>query len=395
MEPIQNKVINLLQEIHNICEQLNISYILGGTTAEEAALFGELPNGRYTATVYMTLKDFVQFREYVNANRVEDRVIEGMDNSSYFPGFYFHYVDKNTTYYNYNYGNSYKCNGIHVKITILKKFSNSKKVKKLIRKEKSFSFNSYKFNRKLSARNRARKFFMGIRLLFARKSIASNIYNRSMKAYMEDKDFVMNYGILDSKKAKLIKYPSYLLTGRVTAELCGHTFYVPQNIEQHIKLIMGRKPLENLPEQINNSTVIISDIIPYEEYLTDMKQRNSIAGLRQKIKKNDKMHGAVTYFIRKDWKIMECVNARLDLINEYMPQKESLIKAYQSGDFDSLTELLTDYDEQARHHLSQTGMSIYFDKEIFDIYLVWLGRNYGARIAGRMRKSVPKEWKKG
>lgn len=395
MDPIQNKVINLLQEIHDTCEQLNISYILGGTTAEEAALFGTLPNGRYTATVYMTLKDFVQFREYINANKTEDRAVEGMDNNCRFPGFYFNYVDKNTTYYNYNFGDSYKCNGIHVKITILKKFSNSKKIKKLIQKEKSFSFNSYKYNRKLSAKNRCRKFFMGIRLLFARKSTAYNIYNRSMKAYMEDKSFVMNYGILDGKKAKLIKYPSYLLTGRTEAELCGHTFYVPQNIEMHIKLIMGRKPLEKLPEQINNTTVVMSDIIPYEEYMTDMKERDRIAKLRQRIRRNDKMHGAVTYFIRKDWKIMECVNARLDLIKEYAPLKSQLIEAYQRGDFEELTEFFADYDEQARYHLSQTGMSIYFDKEIFDIYLLVLGKNHGAKIASKMRKSVPKEWKKG
>lgn len=395
MDPIQNKVINLLQEIHDTCEQLNISYILGGTTAEEAALFGILPNGRYTATVYMPLKDFVKFREYVDLNRAEDRVIEGMDNNSRFPGFYFHYVDKNTTYYNYNYGDSYICNGIHVKITILKKFSNSKKIKKLIRKEKSFTFNSYKYNRKLSAKNRFRKIFTGIRLLFARKSIAKNIYNRSMNAYMEEKSFVLNYGVLDAKKAKLIKYPSYLLTGRTKTELCGHNFYVPQNIEMHVKLIMGRKPLETLPEQINNTTVIMSDIIPYDEYMTDMKERVRIAKLRQRIRRNDNMHGAVTYFIHKDWKIMECVNARLYLIKEYLPLKEQLVDAYQKGDFEMLTELLTNYDEQARQHLSKTGMSIYFDKEIFDIYLIWLGKNYGAKIAAKMRKSVPKEWKKG
>lgn len=395
MDPIQNKVINLLQEIHNTCEQLNISYILGGTTAEEAALFGILPNGRYTATVYMTLKDFVQFREYINNNRTEDRAIEGMDNNCYFPGFYFHYVDKNTTYYNYNYGNSYKCNGIRVKITILKKFSNSKKIKKLIKKEKSYYFNSYKYKRKLSARNRSRKFFMGIRLLFARKSIAKKIYNRSFNAYMEDRSFVMNYGVLDGKKAKLIKYPSYLLTGRTQAELCGHSFYVPQDIEMHIKLVLGRKPLENLPEQINNTTVVVSDIISYEEYMTDMKGRYRIARLRQKIWKNDQMHGAVTYFIRKDWKIMECVNARLDLIKEYIPQKEQIIESYQNGDFERLTEIFTSYDELARQHLFHTGMAIYFDEEIFDIYLVCLGKNYGAKIASKMRRSVPKEWKKG
>lgn len=393
MDPIQSKVIDLLQEIHNTCEQLNISYILGGNTAEEAECFGKLTPGRYTATVYITLKDFLAFREYVKANRHDDRIIEGMDNNSRFPGFFFHYADKNTTYYDYNYGDSYIYNGIRIRIEILRKFTASKKAGRLKKKERAFAFNSYRFKRKLSVKNTLAKWGMGFRLAFARKSIARKLYNKCLDLYMEDKDFVMNYGIFNKRKTKLVKYPSYLLTGRKTAELEGHSFYVPQDLELHTKIALGRKPLEQLPEQINNSSVVVSDIISYEEYMKDMSKRRKIAKMRQSLWRTDQMHGAVTYFIRKDWKIMLCVNARLDLIKEYMPVKNQIIELYSKGDFEGLTELLADYDEQVRYHLSKTGMTIFFDKEIFDIYLVWLTQNNGARLVGKMRKSVPKEWK--
>lgn len=343
----------------------------------------------------MTLKDFLVFRTYIEDNRSSDRIIEGLDNNSRFPGFYFHYVDKNTTYYNYNFGDTYVYNGIRVKIEILRKYSASKKINKIRKEERAFAFNSYKYKRKLSAQNTLRKWGMGLRLIFARKKIAKKLYKRCVKAYSIEDSFVMNYGIPNKKKTALIKYPSYLLGGRELVDFEGYSLYVPQNIEKHIKITLGRKPLEKLSEQVNNTSVLVSDIIPYEEYFGDMKQRKKIALMRQKLWITDQMHGAVTYFVRRDWKKMLCVNARLDLMGEYMPLKDQIIEAYSKYDMELLGDLLAKYDEEARYHLAQTGITIYFDKDIFNIYMVWLGANYGAKLVKKMRKSVPKEWKKG
>ena len=394
MDAIQNKVIGLLQEIHDICEQLNIQYVLGGITAEEAKNFGCLTPGRYTATVYMTLKDFLVFKTYIEDNRSDDRVIEGLNNNNRFPGFYFHYIDKNTTYYNYNFGDSYVYNGIGIKIEILRKFSASKKIKRLRKRERAFAFNSYKYKRKLSVKNALLKWGMGIRLTFARRSIASGLYSDCIKAYSIEEDFVMNYGIINKKRIGLIKYPSYLLTARELVQFEGHSLYVPNDIVKHIKIALGRNPLEKLPEQVNNMSVVTSDIIPYDTYITDIKSRKKISGMRQNLWKTDQMHGAVTYFVRKDWKIMLCVNSRLDLIDKYMPLKNQIIELYSRYDMEGLAEVLSEYDEQARYHLSQTGMTIYFDKDIFNIYMAWLLANHGSKIVKKMRKRVPKEWKK-
>lgn len=394
MDCNQNKLLDLLQEIHDTCEKLNILYVLGGITAEEADIHGCLPPEKYTAVVYMTLKDFICFRDYVNSNMSDNRVIEGLDNNKRFPGFFFRYVDKNTTYYNYNDGNTYIHNGIHVRIEILKRYFSPKKTKKLVSRERGFAFNSYRYRRKISFKSNILKLWTGFKLIFARDIMAKRLYNDCVKKYMENKDFVLNYGVYNRKRTKLVKYPSYLLTGRRLVDFEGHKLYVPMDLSVHTGAVLGRMPSDAPLEPVNNSTVVISDITPYGEYITDLRSRQQTARLRRKIRFADKMHGAVTYHIRKDWKIMQAVNARLDMINAYMPRKEEILSLYSKGDFEGLTTILEEYDIVTREHLSKAGMTIYFDKDIFDVYLAWLSHNSQGKLVRKMNKSIPKEWKK-
>ncbi len=394
MDCNQSKLLDLLQEIHDTCEKLNTLYVLGHATAEEADIHGLLPQDKCTAVVYMTLKDFVVFKEYVEANMSDDRIIEGLHNNKRFPGFFFKYVDKNTTYYDYNSGNTYIHNGIHVRIEILRKFYSPKKIKKLVSRERGFAFNSYRYKRKISFKSNVLKLWTGFKLIFARDIMAKRLYNDCVKKYMDNKEFVLNYGIFNRKRTKLVKYPSYQLTGRRLVEFEGHSLYVPMDIDMHTNAVLGRTPSTEPFTPANNSTVVISDITPYSEYIIDLKGRHKTARLRKKIRMADKMHGTVTYHIRKDWKIMQAVNARLDMINIYMPRKEEILSLYSHGDFEGLTTVFEEYDVAVREHLSKAKMTLYFDKDIFDVYLAWLSRNSQGKLARKMNKSIPKEWKK-
>lgn len=393
MDANQNKLINLLKEIHDICEKENLLYVLGGVTAKEAGVYGELAPDRYTAVVYMTVKDFMSFKKYVEDNRSEDRIIEGLHNNDRFPGFFFKYVDKTTTYYNYNYGNTYKHNGIQIRIELLRKYYAPKKIKKLVSRERGFAFNSYRYKRKISFKSRLLKWGTGVKLFFARACMAKKLYNDCLKKYTDNRDFVMDYGIYNRKRTKLVKYPSYLLTGRVSASLCGQNFYVPKDLEIHSKIVFGKNVMDKPLEPVNNSTVLISDITPYSEYITDLKERYKTARLRKRIRRDDKLHGAVTYHIRKDWKIMQAVNARLDIINLYKSRKEEIISLYKQGNFDELTNVFEEYDAMVREHYHSAKMTLYFDKDIHDIYLAWLRINSNGKFAGRINRAIPKQWK--
>ena len=392
MDVVQSKIVSLLQEIHNTCEKLEIEYILGGFTAEEATCFNRFTPGRYTATVYMTLNDLMKFRDFVKENLDETRVVEGLNNNSRMPGFFFRYVDKTTTFYDYKYGNTYRFNGIHVRIEILRRYRKSNKIKRLKNSERGFAFNSYRYRRILGFKSLMSKWEMGIRLLFGRKSAAKSLYKRCCKAYMEGEDFATHYMLFNRKKNKMVKYPSYMLHGRKLVEFEGVKLYVPYSIQQHTALLAEREPVEKLQEGINNPSIIVSDVIPYEEYITEKKSRKKVAALRQRIFYSDIAHGYVTYFIKKDWKIMLCVNERLDLIQKYAPIKKEIIDAYAHCKFDRLSELLAEYDEKLKYHLDKTGMTIYFDKEIYDIYVAWMAHK-GESTVG-ITKSIPKEWKK-
>ena len=393
MDSNQNKLLNLLQEIHDVCEKLNILYVLGGVTAEEADVFGTLAPDRYTAVVYMTLKDFCEFKRYISYNKEEERIIEGLDINSRFPGFFFRYVDKNTTYYDYNFGNTYICNGINVRIEILRKYYSPKKQKKLVNRERGFAFNSYRYNRKISSKSNALKISTGFKLFFARKKIAKKLYSDCMDKYMITKEFVPCYGVYNRKRTKLVKYPTYLLTGRRKVNFEGHELFVPKDISMHTNIVLGRAVVSTSYEPINNSTVVISDITPYEDYIKDLRGRQKIAALRKKIRVADKMHGAVTYHIRKDWKIMEAVNARLDMINLYMPKKSEIIELYHKGDFETLTSVFEVYDSTVKEHLLLAKKTLFFDKDIYDIYIAWLGETGQGKYVKKMNKSIPKEWK--
>lgn len=391
MDVVQSKIINLLQEIHVTCEKLNIKYILGGVTAEEAACFNRITPGRYTATVYMTLNDLMDFKKYVKENLHETRIVEGLNNNNRMPGFFFRYVDKTTTFYDYNYGNTYKYNGIYVRIEILRRNRNTKKLRKLGNQERAFAFNSYRYRRVLSFKSLMAKWGMGLKLFFARTAVAKKLYLKCCKAYTETENFSTVFMLFNRKKNKMVKYPSYMLYGRKLVDFEGIQLYVPLNIKLHTSLLADREPVEKLPEMINNSSVIMSDIIPYEEYIVDKKSRKKVAALRQRVFFSDIMHGYVTYFIRKDWKIMLCVNERLDLMQKYAPIKSDIIKAYSQCNFEKLSGLLSEYDEKLRYHLDKTGMTIFFDKEIYDIYVAW--NSYKGVSTTEITKSIPKEWK--
>jgi hypothetical protein len=67
---------------------------------------------------------------------------------------------------------------------------------------------------------------------------------------------------------------------------------------------------------------------------------------------------------------MQAVNARLDMIKIYMPQKEEIISLYKKGDFEALTPIFEEYDMAVKEHLKNAKMTLFFDKDIMDVYTV-------------------------
>ena len=76
-----------------------------------------------------------------------------------------------------------------------------------------------------------------------------------------------------------------------------------------------------------------------------------------------------------------------------MPQKSEIISLYQQGDFEGLTPIFEEYDLAVKEHLSKAKMTLFFDKDIYDVYTAWLSNNSQGKLVGKMNKFIPKEWK--
>ncbi len=392
MDRIQGKLITLLQEIHDICESRQIKYVLNPQTAVQICENGRLVPGEYTAGIYMTYNDFLIFQEAVKEADNPSRVIEGMNNNPRFPGFFFRYTDVDTTFYSYNFGNTYVYNGINITIEILRRIPNHS-FADLRSKEKGFACNSFKYRRWLSIPGKWNKFRTRLAMIGGREAYSKRLFAKFVKTYTLRMDFDTDYAFVNRTTFKYVKYPTYLYLDRKLVKTGRHEFYAACDVNLQYEIITGKKIEDTEPLNINNFAVIVSSEIPYNEYLTDMDARLRLARKRQQLWLTDQMHGTVTYFMNRDWAVMKCVSARLDMISKYMPIKAELISLYNDKNFSSLIELLKDYDTNIRLHYTNTKMTIYFDRDIFDIYRSCLELNDESDFAKKLVKHIPQEWK--
>ncbi len=393
MDLIQLKLLDLMDEIDDICEKNKIGYTLSAETASMAFVLGGFASENYQMTVYMTLADFIKFQNEINNQGNHNRIIEGLHNNNKFPGFFYRYVDTSTTYYNYNYGDTYKYNGIHITIEILRCYSrnNNGKYAKL---EKHFAVNSYKYKRWLKPKTKVQKFKMFLRLLGRREKQAARLEQELKDKYLVKKPFVTFYAYLNPRTFSVVKYPTYLYTRRNKIEFENKKYYVASDLEMQYKLIRGKKLENHIPSTRNYSfPMMISTNVSFQEYMKDNGERNKICRKRQGLWLTDNMHGMVTHIMNKDWEILKCVSAKLDLQGIYMPRKEALVGMYRNEQFENLIEAFEEYNEKIRYFYRKTKMTIYFDEDIFDIYLACLEYNGEFQMAKRLVRRIPEQWK--
>lgn len=392
MNQVQLRMMDLLAEIHDICEKNNIVYTLGADTAAMLYTYRELLSEECQPAVYMTFNEFEKFKSIVLGTRNDDRIIEGMNNNPRFPGFFFRYVDKNTTMFSYKFGDTYICNGISITIEVLRKYK-KKSNEKLRLLEKGFAFNSFKYKRWLSFKNKMLKLRVKLKMITGRKRLCNRLYSEFCTRYRV-KDFETYYSYVNLTTFTNKKYPSYLYMNRQILECGEYRFYISEDLHKQYKIV-ERANLDNysFTAPAVNFLFMASANVPYEESGIDIKRARKISGKRQYIWLLDGVHGILPYIMDKDWNILKCVSARLDMKNMYMPLKEELLGLYKKADFEELSVLLEKLDRNTRLFYRTTKKTIYFDREIFGIYTAWLEHKRRRKLAARLASKIPSEWR--
>lgn len=394
MDRVQLKLLELLDEIDGICQEVNIGYTLSPQTAAMGQVCGGFAEENYNVTIYMTTNDYLNFAKYVDQNKLPGRILEGLHNNPNFPGFFFRYVNTETTYYNYNYGDTYLHNGIHVTIEILRYYSRSNN-QSLVMLEKGLAHNSYRYKKWLKLSNKINRLKVALKFIGGKAKATKKIYARLKRSYLIKKPFVTFYCHVNRFHFSRTKYPSYLYTRRKQMAFEDRMYYVASDLSLQYQLITG-KSLEN-HEPITGTygfSMLISTEVPYREHFQNQDLRKKIIRKRQELWLTDQMHGTVTHFMNRDWDIMKCVSARLDMKAKYLPLKNDIIQMYRDEEFESLQELFVEYDELIRYYYVKSKMTLYFDKEIFDIYLAWLESNGEYVLAKKLVRKIPDAWKR-
>lgn len=112
----ENKeVIKLLTEIDKICKRQGISYVLGPQLTLCSVRNQEIASP-HAGVVYMKTADMERFRQAVQEEIPDGRVVESMNNNKHFYGFFLRYTDLNTLCLRLNEGRNYKYPGMGVDI---------------------------------------------------------------------------------------------------------------------------------------------------------------------------------------------------------------------------------------------------------------------------------------
>ena len=116
---MKNRLISLLNEIKEVCNEHDIPFYLSGELALCAYRHEELRENLNEITVMVFADNVEQLIKLLQCKRA-DRVVESLKNNANFPGFYLRYMDSSTTLCNcedptYNY----EMNAIGVDIEII------------------------------------------------------------------------------------------------------------------------------------------------------------------------------------------------------------------------------------------------------------------------------------
>lgn len=96
---------------------------------------------------------------------------------------------------------------------------------------------------------------------------------------------------------------------------------------------------------------------------------------------------------KKDFKIVRCVNSRDKLAEYYLPKKALLQELALHNDYYRLTQELRRYHEQIYKYYKSTKLTIYFDRDIYEIYKKTWSHIDKSWVAG-LDQNIPDLWKK-
>lgn len=397
---IQKKLLELLDEVENICKVNDIDYFLSDHLAYYACTDHLYPDNFCDATIMMRTDDFNAFIDIVNKQNNPDRCIESWLNNPTYAGFSARYVNKNSLMLDVPYIHRYKEYGLSVNIDVIRYAPKGR----LRRKALSLYEKGWEANHKQGKKTRGIKSLLCAAvvrfqtLLIGKKRMAKRLFNMFISHYSsadyltKPKCFIRRfnskrkcfsaelfretgYGEIEGKKYRVSSKCNKYLT-----ELYGHGWI------RRKKVPTGRKP---------SIWTIIDPVAPYRLFLDELKNHNDInlkgvLSHRQSMTKINKVKRENRVYISKYWDTLFRTGDRFYLWEKYMPIKDELVEAYNNENFEELSLMLSEYRELIYKYYKK-GLGLCFDPDILEMQIELYIMEGKQKYADKVAKLVPEQ----
>lgn len=395
MTKVQNKLLDLLNEVDKVCEKKNLNYYLIDQTVLGAVNKNTFYSDCCELKIAMTTKHYAKFAEYINKKKANNRVLESIENNNKVSPLVIRYGDINSTLVTLPLETKLKYPNIAIEIHLICFKPETRKPKRYFEDSLDFlRFTDEKLGniKKLSDKFRALyyKTKSGIR---GRDKIAAKIFKKWLKLFGKNKNAEkISIGNLS------FSYSSALLEGTSEVTLEGKTYPTFNNVKSYLTTKYGASYAKVTPTYLKaSSTALASANVPCLEFI-ELLEKNGVKA--KKMKKNYEKYleiqKKVTEYnaiINKYYNIVDRTQKRYELYEHYMPMKEEIVELHLKGDYRALKPILKPY-RSALQTFKNKGLGLCFDKEIFEITQETLEIEGWSGYNKTIRSLVPeKHWK--
>ncbi|MBQ6623114.1 MAG: hypothetical protein IJH57_00700, partial [Mogibacterium sp.] len=227
------------------------------------------------------------------------------------------------------------------------------------------------------------------------------LYNAVDKTTSEDKLGAMVFDRLVkrySKKSKTVQigrrsFPAELFDEYRTVLVEGREFKIPKDEETYFKIVYGRKwktrnsaIFQDTPFRFRDGDHSWEEFQEYIKYL-DLDEYYSNV---RTIKSYGDEYKIRNRAFRHTIDIKERTHYRFVFWQKYMPIKDKLIELHEKGDMEKLEDILEPYLYELTA-FSHKDLTIYFDREIFDIAKDVLRATEREDVADLIETLIPEE----
>lgn len=391
MTETQKVLCNLLDEIDEICKKNKLDYFLSYETALHAYRSHKFENPTTSITILMPLEDILKLREVILKENRPDRELDSIYDNDFYPNLTFRYCDKNSLYLNLN--NSidigFKSHGLFVKIGVLRRCHKSitRSIMRFFEYGWVYSNPDYYtgvFRRKIIKKTGE------ILLKISRpiyKKILIKLFEQTQKKFTYDEKVIFRcmYGTVK-------RFPENIFSAKQFVEFEGKEYPIPEDADSYFKVMYGSEWEEHhFKDKGIREDFIVDPRLPYSEYFKYISEKNISVDLKEtnlKEKKAQYKSRTTNGPINNAWKKVLRTGARFKMWEKYMPLKNEIIKLYNDNEWDELRNVLEEYDDVIKE-FNEQKMTVFFDREIFDIYKALLIHDGNKILAEKLERRIP------